>query len=203
MALLWWWWSFSSYFVGKMWPPPEKFTQRLLRWDSCYNGVSLFFTSALKRLFIPLASHFYHSSMSLSKWWRNERMMEMKRETFREESFFLLFSMYYLLFIYLKNHLDTHTHLCHSRTIWSRILPIKIQPYNNRMQDSFRLSRSTIFQVTKIQKSCILNIFCPSIKIDAKCTAENGKASLDGLRVSTQPVCSHIFLLLGLSLFVG
>jgi len=40
-------------------------------------------------------------------------------------------------------------------------------------------------------------------QIDAKCTAENGEASLDGLRVSTQPVCIHIFLLLGLSLFVG
>ena len=54
--------------------------------------------------------------------------------------------------------------LCHSGRIRGQILPTQIQPHNIRMQDSLCWSWSTLFQVTKNRKSCILNTFCPSIK---------------------------------------
>ena len=62
--------------------------------------------------------------------------------------------------------------LSHSRRIRGRILPTQIQPYDIRMQDPLRWGWSTLFQVIKNQKSCILNTL-PIHQVGAKWRSEN------------------------------
>ena len=76
--------------------------------------------------------------------------------------------LHYMINQYLYVEID----ICHSRRIGGRIFFTQIQFYDIRMQDPLRWSWSILFQVTKNQKSYILNIFFPIHQVGSQWITE-------------------------------